>query len=141
MDVAAAPGIVRGRTIFISALNLVHPSIIPASSSVSGISAKKPLIIQTANGTLKKEVAIIMGKYVPEISRYLAIIKKGRTITIGGVILARRIMNERVLEYFHLNLDNAYAAGNPNPKAIPVEHKVTIILLKKALTSSGVLKK
>ena len=53
LAVAAIPGAASGRTILTKAEMREAPSIIAASSSSTGMSRKKPRIIQIVNGRMK----------------------------------------------------------------------------------------
>jgi len=54
--VATIPGTAKGSITLRKAVNLLHPSILAASSSSPGMDAKNPLIIQILKGTKNAEI-------------------------------------------------------------------------------------
>lgn len=89
--VAAIPGSVKGKTIFVRTLRREQPSIKAASSISWGISSMNPRIIHIVNGMLKLRYTMARRMWVSSRPKKRPRRKKGITTAMGGSIRRERI--------------------------------------------------
>lgn len=104
IDTAVKPGLNNGNNNLQKALNLVSPSIIPASSISKGRERINSLIIQTTKGRLNVVWAMISPMRVSSSSKRFMIKNMGITAAKGGSILIIRINRDILFAWLNLNL-------------------------------------